>query len=312
MSRFNSVKKGVFVSTTLFWVVSQPVVMAGTVSWFDDPAFPGAYPDVSELTSLSRERFSMDFKTSGLLKGDKFSYLQRKAPEIAVQDGRESEYTNQISVFGDIVSDYDKSKLVGFGTPRHDAVQYLNPDNAQRINMLGIKWQHRLNAKNSVTISTHYGDNIYLDQSLRNVSSVPVNTHTTMTSVSWTGEWANQARPSITGSFFIGDESVKDEAYSNLGRRYYGFTVGGQLILFQKHMPFVSFKLQRSDYLADEPELYVLPDKDHSRITAGWNWQVQPNWSLRAGADYTVDDFEFNLYKYDRSRIFFSTRFDFR
>lgn len=307
---------GILGSVAILWSAGVSPAYAGAVSWFEDPAFPGAYAEDYKLNgqygSIYDTRFTLELPLGNLRRNRGFPpFSGTTMGSSAVSEPRHQVGADKLSVFGGIASDNDDLRLEELGPILHRPVSRLDEG---RPHLLGIKWQHYLNAVSSVAVSTRYGDNLDLDQSLQNVSIIPIDTYSTMTSLSWTGRWVGEMRPSITGSIFIGDEYAKNEAYRNLGRKYYGFTVGGQMTLFQTHRPFVILKMQRSDFLTEETNVYVLrnSDENHSRLTAGWSWQVQPNWSLSAGADYTVEDFELNFYKYNRSRLFFNTRFDFR
>jgi len=92
-----------------------------------------------------------------------------------------------------------------------------------------------------------------------------------------------------------------------------GVTLGGRVTLFKTHSPYISFQSLRASYDEAALEDPLAPSPEISRFTAGWDWQVRPNWRLRAEADYTLeDDFSLSLDRYDRSRVLFSTRFDFR
>lgn len=169
--------------------------------------------------------------------------------------------------------------------------------------LLALNWQHRLNEDNTFMLSAGYGDDVYLEET-------PYDSVSTMASLAWTRQWAG--RMQLTGSLFVGDEDARDEVFQHLERRYFGFTLGGRLKLFEKHSPFVSFKMLRSDYDNDVTADPLAASTEYSRVTAGWDWRVRPNWRLSAGADYTLENFSLDLERYDRSRIFFNTRFDFR
>ena len=171
--------------------------------------------------------------------------------------------------------------------------------------LLAIQWQHRLNEAQSLTLAAGYGDDVYLDEKRYD----PVST---MASVGWTGQWSGRWRPAISGSVFFGDENTSTEAYRNFDRRYFGFSVGGRMTFFDKHSPFVSFRMLRNDFGNGEPTDPLGASSDYSRLSAGWDWQVFPNWRLRAEAEYTLYDNGPSLYGNDERRIFFSTRFDFR
>ena len=84
------------------------------------------------------------------------------------------------------------------------------------------------------------------------------------------------------------------------------------MTVFESHSPFVSFRMLRSEYANGDVGDTLAPSPEYSRLSAGWDWQVLPNWRLRAQAEYTLSDTAPDLYGNDRRRIFFSTRFDFR
>lgn len=170
--------------------------------------------------------------------------------------------------------------------------------------LLAIQWQHRLNEAHSLTLAAGYGDDVYLDEKRYDPISA-------MASVGWTGQWGGRWRPAVSGSVFVGDENTSTEAYRNFERRYFGFSVGGRMTLFDKHSPFVSFRMLRNES-GNELVDPLAMSPDYSRLSAGWDWQVLPNWRLRAEAEYTLYDNGPSLYGNDERRIFFSTRFDFR
>jgi hypothetical protein len=171
--------------------------------------------------------------------------------------------------------------------------------------LLAIQWRHRLNEAHSLALAAGYGDDVYLDEKRYDPVSA-------MASVGWTGQWGGRWRPAVSGSVFVGDENTPTEAYRNFDRRYFGFSVGGRMTFFDKHSPFVSFRMLRNESGNGEPVDPLAVSSDYSRLSAGWDWQVLPNWRLRAEAEYTLYDTGPSLYGNDERRIFFSTRFDFR
>lgn len=169
--------------------------------------------------------------------------------------------------------------------------------------LLALKWQHHLNQAHTFTLAAGYGDDVYLEET-------PYETVSTMASLSWTRQWG--PRMSLTGSLFVGDEEARDDVFQHLEREYFGFSLGGRLQVFERHSPFLSFRMLRSDYDDDVTADPLASSTEYSHLTAGWDWQVRPNWRLRASADYTLENLSLDLDRYDRSRIVFSTRFDFR
>ncbi len=181
---------------------------------------------------------------------------------------------------------------------------FNNADRQRQL--LALKWQHQPADGHSLKFSAGYGDDVYLDE-------VPDDSVSTMAELAWTGQGSGRFRPSLSGSLFVGDAAARDEGYRHLDRKYVGFTVGGRVTLHDTHSPYISFKRLKASYdeaVLDDP---LAASTEISRLTAGWDWQVRPNWRLRAEADFTLEDeFSLNFDRYDPSRLFFSTRFDFR
>lgn len=178
---------------------------------------------------------------------------------------------------------------------------------SNRLSGFGIKLRHRVDAGNIFALSAGYSEAPWTVYSASNLDVLD-----TRAALSWTSTWSGGLQPGMTGTVFVGDESMRDEAYQRLGRKYYGFSVGGELRVAQDHTPYFSYRLQRNLNSPDDPNYLVAPYEDRSQIAAGWKWQVQSNWSLQAEARYGLNGANLDPYSPDRSRIFFGTRFDFR
>lgn len=176
-----------------------------------------------------------------------------------------------------------------------------------RLDGWGVRWKHYLSDENSFEVAARRSSNLYGED-------VPLqDTTSTMASLSWTSRVTGDGRSSLTGSVFLGDETEADDKKGRLGRKYYGLEIGGRFSLSKRHTPYLSLKLQKSDFVGDEQEgtLQGLQSDYYSRVSAGWNWRVLDNWSLQAEANYSFSDPELN-WQFDRSRIYFGTRYDFR
>jgi hypothetical protein len=274
---------GFFLPALLIAALPLTSAAARKYSWFDNS--PTAEGGVPSLMS-SRPEFGLDL------------YLSRDAARTGTGDAPGVGATgpeNTVRLYGDL----------GPGGASRD------PETTQRPGLLGLRWQHRLNADHALAVSAEYGET-----QLANTASTATPYQDAQDSravLSWTSRLKWDWRPSITGSVFLGDESAHDETYRYLGRRYYGLAVGGQMILPQAHTPYVSFRLQRSQYgLYDDPPYAASRFEDQSWLSAGWKWQVQRNLSLQAEASYGLSGPNLDPLFPERSRVFFGTRFDFR
>jgi len=175
------------------------------------------------------------------------------------------------------------------------------------LNALSVRWQHSINASHVMTLSARYGDYTYGDAALpggRNTSAA----------LSWSQLFGGDAR--VTGRFFVGDEGNRDRSSSYFARRYYGLLVEGRYALWPEHAPFASLSWQHSDYDVLDGGFasgsFTTRHDSSSRVAAGWNWQVQRNWGLRAEANYRFSDGAPDLNESDRTQLYFSTRYGFQ
>ncbi|HEU5338251.1 MAG TPA: hypothetical protein VFU39_03090 [Sulfuricaulis sp.] len=267
---------------------------SGKLSWFNDSPFSGAgslgVPKVRPLNPADFTSFGVNLSNSWQNSlGEGYS-LESIDPKLEA---------NTVRFYGEFES--FRARASSFSS---------RPDSSPgRLNMFGVAWQHRLNAMNSFAVSAEYGEGTA-------IYPAPLDTYDTRAAFSWTSVLPSAVRPSITGSVFIGDEMAREEIYRHLGRRYYGFTVGGSLTLFQSHTPYVSFKMQRSQFdTTDETLLNTPRSGDRSLLSAGWKWQIQRDFSLQAEASYGLGESSsssLDPYSLERSRILFGTRFGFK
>lgn len=275
---------------------------AARLSWFDDVPARDSLGQIRAPFPLSND----DTLTFGI---PAYQSLRSEGHD-ADHDYRSAsgEASNVVKIYGEFVprsSDF-RGSIPG-STPPSGNEGALFGSSGSRLSGFGVKWQHRVDATNTVAVSAGYSE------IPGNAGSLNVDALDTRAAVSWHGSWSGLSlRPGVSGSLFFGDESARDDTYQQLGRRYYGFSLGGELRLAQDHTPYFSYRLRRSFNNPDDPAYLIAPYEDRSQILAGWRWQVQPNWSLQAEARYGLNGANLDPYSPDRSRIFFGTRFDFR
>ena len=139
-------------------------------------------------------------------------------------------------------------------------VSFNNQDQREQ-RLLAVQWEHRLNRGHSFAFSAGYANE-------PDVQDKPYASKSTTASFSWTSKLTGKVQPRLTGSFFVGDEAATEQSYQYLDRRYYGLSFGGRLTLFEKHSPYLSLQMLRSDYgydVTDDP--LSLPES--SRLIAG-------------------------------------------
>ena len=286
-----------FGKATLVAVLTVASAQAGgTLTWFGEASFSGAYPQASE-TQNSSQRLVRGFMDTSTTASSGSRLLQQQLALDTVFDGGnldDSYYIQQarseigLAFGGEAISVPIYYRRARFGTGgKHE------------LNGFGVKWRHRFEGVGSLTVMARYGRGEY---NLADESSLDAANR--LASVSWTSGFTNSG---VTGSFYVGDEQVREAEFADGARMIYGFAVGGHWSLVGDHTPYVSLRYQNSDQVS----ISGLTDYDkYTRISAGWNWQVSSNWRVRAEANFTYDQPRWNLFEIDRTRIQFSTRFD--
>jgi hypothetical protein len=265
---------------------------AAKFSWFDEQP--------AQRDSLGRLKIP-----TAMFERDKRLTFGVDAYSSLASDESGGDISDAVTVYGEFGSN-DGDNFAHLAALNRGVESLALSDSPDRMTGFGVKWRHRLDAVNTVSVAAGY-------------SELPLTTSTqgrdifdTRASLSWSGTFDGSLRPGVTGSVFFGDESARDDVYEKLGRRYYGFSIGGQLQLAEEHTPYFSYRLER--HLNNGVDLLYmpLPYEQRSQVAAGWIWQVQPNWSFHAEASYGLNGATLDPYTPDRSRIFFGTRFDFR
>ncbi len=217
-----------------------------------------------------------------------------------------------------------------FSIPIRHTGGYSRQDGYREVDSFGLEWIRQLSADRQIKLSAQQADSIHFGHLGRDTTN-------SVAQLAFTGDLAGPAGPRITGGVFLGSETPKDRdlGIGWSGRKYYGLSLESRFTAFQTHTPFASLQIARSDYEGGDlggsnvyyPGVtagYGYPGSgggsvsgagrrdDYSRLGAGWNWQIRPNWGLRAEAYYSLNSSSVSAYEYDRSQFFFSSRYDFR
>jgi hypothetical protein len=175
------------------------------------------------------------------------------------------------------------------------------------VHALSIQWQHSLGPANRVTLSTRYGDR----SSSETERSVATGT---AAALAWSSGLNSVS--SVTGRLYLGDEAARDRSLGYAGRRYVGLELEGRYSLWRDHAPFASLAWQSSNYQLQDNNVpaggSLTRTEQVSRFAAGWSWQIDPNWDLRAEANYRLTEDSLDTLDGDRTRFYFSTRYGFR
>jgi hypothetical protein len=287
------------IGTLLLAAAGAPAVsVAEGLTWFGETSFSGAYPvesmEYRRAATLAREDDALGLRAL-LAPAPARRELDTEALFDPLFQGMESSRLDQgmrsevgLSLGGETVS-----------VPVYRREAVFIDGRRQELSGFGVKWRHEFSGLGSLTVATRYGKGAYTAHD----ELLAADTANMLTSVSWTSQIGERGS-SITGSVFYGDEQAEDLAYKDLGRRVYGFVVGGQWAVTRHHLPFVALQYQANDATATS-----LLD-DSTRIAAGWNWAVTRDWHVKAEASFGYNDPRLNLFDIDSKKFQFSTRFD--
>lgn len=289
---------------------ANAVVADEQLTWFGETSFAGAYPNLEfsgqgnaslrwlsqEAEKASSNRFSIArfgayqaLSTIPLDGALRSSDLEPVGSETRIQSefgfsvGRES-FTFPVEI----------SKRVDSESPIPNA--------------LGVKWRHQFGESSHLTLGARYSQNQFNGVDHHE----PGNSASQLASVSWTSAWQGEGERAITGSLFFGDEKANNGSTIDASRQIYGLSVGGKWALSANHTPFVSYRYQTGvgDTGYSGSNLFEFDNATH--LSAGWNWQVKPNWSIQAEADFAYQSPTLDLFNTNNTRLFFRTRYDFR
>lgn len=240
------------------------------------------------------------FASRGLVGGS------LSAPSIFVPDDSSTVHREEADLarfFGTAMQDWGIGR---FSIPVTHEQWRLDAQRSLSVNTLAIQWQHSLNPGSLVSLSARYGDGIASDTERSVISG-------SAAVLSWSGLFKNESR--LTGRVFVGDEETRDRSIGYAARRYIGLGIEGRYSLWRDHAPFAGFAWQRNDYQALDGNSSswngALRGGSASHLAAGWAWQIQSNWDLRAEANYRLTDDLPDALDSDRSQFFFSTRYGF-
>lgn len=287
--------------------LSMPASADSHLSWFGETNFTGAYPnlDSRDLTDGSTQWLKQ--KTAEI-SSDRFSIDRfgsyRALSTIPLDGALRTTDLDPVGNRTEIQSEFGFS--VGresFAFPM-EVSKNLNQDRVR--NSLGVKWKHQFGDLNHLTLSALYGTSQnWGDSNIGGASSSKV------ASVSWTSAWPGVGERAITGSLFFGDEQANSSTI-DASRQVYGLSVGGKWALSAAHTPFISYRYQSGlgDNALTANDLFQFDNATY--LSAGWNWQIKPNWSVQAEADFAYQQPTLDLFNVNSTRLFFRTRYDLR
>jgi len=169
----------------------------------------------------------------------------------------------------------------------------------------GLAWQYALGADGRLELAATYADYRYDQFGTRDIDGLTV-------SLGWRQVFNLTGRPQLQLSAYHGDERAKDSLFDYFGRDVLGAQLRGDMNVAVRHFPYFQFRWQTSEYQGLDPIYAVSREDSYLRVGLGWRYRLQPRLYLGIEADYTKNQSSILLYEFERTRAYFTTRYEWR
>lgn len=214
-------------------------------------------------------------------------------------------------------SDFNTSLLTGYAggayrTGSHLGLLYASYqrlwlDHASYLEVITptLAWQYAIGSQSRIELGLSSSNYEYDDFTTRDTEGVTF-------SAGWRQTFSTFGRPRLRFSLYAGNERAKDDRFEYFGRDYVGLQWRVEFDVATRHLPYAHLRWQASDYLGLDPIYATLREDRYWRFGLGWRYRLQPHLYLGAEIEYTNNDSTITLYEFDRSRVFITSRYEWR
>ena len=173
-----------------------------------------------------------------------------------------------------------------------------------------VQWQTEINSRNRLSV---FGQLAELDYhpDAQNVRDALLQ----LAGVAWAHAFEGKGSPNMFLSAYVAVEDERSSAtFDNafLGRKYFGFRVGGDYQL-KSNLQLNGVALaQFSDYGGTDPSFLRSRDDELYQLTAGLTYQPSKAWTVRPQIRYTRNQSNLALHDYQRISAFATVRYTYR
>ena len=168
-----------------------------------------------------------------------------------------------------------------------------------------LAWQYTLGNQSRIELGVASSNYEYEDFATRDSEGVTF-------SAGWRQTFSTFGRPRVRFSLYAGNERAKDDRFEYFGRDYVGLQWRGELDIATRHQAYAHLRWQASDYLGLDPIYASLREDRYWRFGLGWRYRLQKHWHVGAEVEYTNNDSTITLYEFDRTRVFITSRYEWR
>lgn len=173
----------------------------------------------------------------------------------------------------------------------------------------GLEWSYAISARQVMILGTSYGLVRYVDQPTRDARL-----HS-----AWFGWNAKLGLTHLGFNFRYGQDNARidfnetlSQSNAFMGRQYYALGLDARYRWRPRHAPRLSVLLQSSRHDGTDPDFILRRQDQYLYYGVGWDWQLRPDWMLRADLGYITNRSNIDIHDYDRLQILVGARYDFR
>lgn len=181
---------------------------------------------------------------------------------------------------------------------------YLGGDAYRDLGGGGLQWLHNFSRRTQVSVFGQAAVQRFANQSVRNVNQYSGG-------MGVVHAFAMQHEPVVYASVFAGTDAELRDARPDLGRDFLGVRAGGEVTLEKDLSLIGNLSYQYSRYGGDDP-LFLKRRRDHFLFArAALNYQLDAHWSIRPEIQYSRNDSNLTINKFDRWQALVTIRNDF-
>ncbi len=185
-------------------------------------------------------------------------------------------------------------------------LQGFDVDNKRHRDASGMtaQWQSKLNNSSQASIYLQYTYLSYPDQSVRNADRYVVG-------AAYAHSLPGQLAPVIYVSGYGGTEKERQANLPHLGHHVYGLRLGGEMKLTAQTKLFVSASAEGRNYGGQDPFFQTDRKDMQTDLRLGISYAPARQWTVSTNLNYTHNDSNIIISKYERTMFTIGVRRDF-
>lgn len=183
--------------------------------------------------------------------------------------------------------------------------QRLLLDHASYLSLTapGVEWQWRLATDRQLVLSALYAGYRYDNFSERNTDALVI-------AGGWRQTLAWNGAPRFSMFLSYGDENARADVFEYYGRKYYGLEFKTSFNVAARNTPYLRLRWQTSDYNGLDLLYGVTRTDNYWRTSFGWTYRLSAQSDIGFEFEHTRNNSDIQIYSFERSRAFVTTRYE--